>query len=220
MKTKTKPKTRDNILTPEERERMCKACENDQERLVVYGLLYTGMRGSEFLHMRKSWIDFKVGIIHVPLLQPCNICSKCKKAEYKRYKYGKDGEKTKLETPTLNKPANNWKVKTPHAQRTIPIVPELRPILEKFFSKHNSVIEMLWYRQNIWRIIKEVGKKARIRNPFPHAMRGTFATILVEKGLEDAVTLKEIMGWAKLDQSTSYIRLGGVGMKKRIESIW
>ena len=156
----------------------------------------------------------------MPLLQSCNICSKCRKAEYKRYKYDKHGERIKLDKPVLNKPANNWKVKTPHAERTIPIVPELRPILKDFFSKYNSIIELLWYRQNIWKIIKDVGKRAKIKNPFPHAMRGTFATILVEKGVNDSVLLKEIMGWVKIDMASSYIRLGGFAMKKRIDSIW
>ena len=207
MKTKTKPKTRDNLLTPEERERIFKVCETDQERLVVYGLMYTGMRGSEFLHMKKSWIDFKVGIINVPLKDICNICTKCKRSETRKGKLVRD--------------ANTWYAKTSHAERPIPIVPELRPILEKFFSKHNSVIELLWYRQNIWRIIKEVSKRARIRHPsFPHALRGTFATILVEKGLENPVTLKDIMGWVKIDMATIYIKLGGVGMKKRVDEIW
>jgi len=204
---KTKPKSRDNILTPEERERICKVCVNEQERLAVYGLLYTGMRESELLHMRKSWMDFKNGIINVPLTDTCRVCSECRKSRTRKGK--------------LVKATDTWRAKTPHAERPIPIVPELKPVLDEFFSKHNSIMELLWYRQNIWKIVKEVGRRAKIRHPiFPHCFRATFATILVEKGLENPVTLKDILGWTKIDMATIYIKLGGVGMKKRVDEIW
>lgn len=204
---KPKPFTRENVLTIEERGRLLKACENEFERLIVYGLLYTGMRESEFLHMKRSWIDFDNGVINIPYREICKLCASCKKS--------------KTRSGKLRKPPDTWQAKTKHAERPIPIVPEVKDIFTNYFKVHSSIIETVWYRQNIWRTVVDLRKRARIRHPiFPHALRGTFATILVEKGLEDAVTLKDIMGWKKLDMATEYIKLGGSAMKKRIDKIW
>ena len=204
---KPKPFTRENVLTPDERKRLLDATNNDYERLIVYGLLYTGMRESEFLHMRKSWVNFEEGVISVPLREECKICSLCKKSKTRKNK--------------LIKPADTWQAKTKHAERPIPIVPEVKDIFLNYFKGHGSIIETVWYRQNIWSTVVELGKRARIRHPvFPHALRGTFATILVEKGLEDSVTLKDVMGWKSLAMATEYIKIGGTAMKKRIDKIW
>lgn len=209
MRSKRKPKpfSRENVLSPDERNRILKACETYEERLVIFGLLYTGMRESEFLHMKKAWMDFDNNIINLPYKDTCNICSSCKKSKSRRGK--------------LIKPPNTWQSKTKHAERTVPIVPEVEKIFKDYFSAYNSIIDVLWYRQNIWKIVREVGKRALIKHPvFPHCLRATFATILVEKGLDDSVTLKDLLGWKKLDMATSYIKLGGVAMKKRIDKIW
>ena len=204
---KPKPKSRENVLSPEEREKLCKVCQTDREKFVIYGLLYTGMREGEFLHMRKSWIDFKGGIINIPHKDICKICLTCKKSKMRKGKLIKD--------------ANIWQGKTVHAQRPIPIVPEIKDMLDEFFSKYNSVIDVYWYRQNLWKIVKEVGARSKIKHSvFPHCLRATFATMLVEKGMDNPVKLKDIMGWKKLEQSTDYIRLGGASMKRALDDIW
>jgi integrase len=197
-----KSKSRDNVLTPDEREKLIKACLDEQESLVVHGLLFTGMRVSEFVHMKRSWIDWKDGVINIPHHQPCKCGQECME-------------------PRKNKARGCWQVKTKSAERPIPIVPELKPLLQSYFAQHETVMETIYSRVYAWKLLQGVGKRARLRHKvFPHALRATFATILCEKGLENAVILKDLMGWRKLDMASEYIKLTGTAMKKQVDKIW
>jgi integrase len=195
-----KPKARENVLTPEERQKLLSVIQNEDEELAVKGLLFTGMRISEFIHMRKDWIDQDKGLINVPYKMKCS-CYEClaKPGEHKGYFMGK----------------------TKHAERPIPIVPEVKDLFKNTFTKYDSVMDVLQNRVNAWKLVKNVGLRAKlVHKVFPHSLRATFATILCEKGITNPVTLKDIMGWKKLDMATEYVKLSGVGMKKEIDEIW
>ncbi len=195
-----KPKSRENRLTTTEIETMKEACRHLEERVVVYGLLYTGMRISEFIHMRRDWVDFKEGIIHIPYRQKCN-CYEC---------MAKEGEHRGF-----------FKCKTKHGERPIPILEELRPILKEYFGEYLSVQDLVENRVNAWRIVKNIARRAKIEHPvFPHCIRATFASLLVEKGLNDPITLKDVMGWKKINMAEAYIRLSGQAVKEKINQIW
>lgn len=217
-----KPKSRDNIPTTEERESLIGVCKTEEETLVVKGLLYSGMRISEFIHMNRSWIDWKGSIINIPARTPCKCSQDCIKPHYKYFKYDKETKKRiKLASPVLTKPKNTWQVKTKNAQRPIPIVPELRGLLESYFKTHNSVMDILDSRIHAWKVLKRVGIRAKIRHPvFPHAMRAYFVTKLVELGIEDPVTLCQIMGWAKPDMAMVYVRLSPHSLKRKVMNVW
>ncbi|MHA1852538.1 MAG: tyrosine-type recombinase/integrase [Candidatus Heimdallarchaeaceae archaeon] len=194
-----KPKSRENVLTPEERERLLKAIRYEDEELAIKGLLFTGMRVSEFIHFKRDWINLDEGIIHIPYKMKC----KCYECMSKRSHKG-------------------WfVVKTKHAERPIPILPEVEDLFMKYFEEYNSVMDMLYHRVNVWKLVKRVGLRAKIHHKvFPHSLRATFATMVVEKGLEDAIALKDLMGWKKIDMAIEYIRLSGTGLKRKIEEIW
>lgn len=195
-----KPKSRENVLTPEEREKLLRAIKYEDEELAVKGLLFTGMRISEFIHLRRDWIDWKEGIIHIPYKMKCD-CYECvaKKGSHKGY----------------------FVCKTKHAERPIPILPEVKELFRKYFDEYNSIMDLLYHRVNVWRLVRNIGLRAKLSHKvFPHSLRATFATIVVEKGLEDAVALKDLLGWKKLDMATTYIRLSGASVKRKIEEIW
>jgi len=61
--------SKQDVLNERERVDLIAACENGKEILVVKGLIYTGMRASEFAHMIESWIDWQKETIHVPTQQ-------------------------------------------------------------------------------------------------------------------------------------------------------
>ena len=58
--------SKEDALNKNERDDLINACETDKERLVIKGLIYTGMRASEFSHMKESWIDWQREVIHIP----------------------------------------------------------------------------------------------------------------------------------------------------------
>src|SRR3972149_6297902 len=73
---KAKPKSLPNAMLADERAILLDNIENDEERMAVIGLFYTGMRVSEFVHMNKSWINWRTKCINVPeeMKCPCLAC--------------------------------------------------------------------------------------------------------------------------------------------------
>ena len=129
-----KPRAKDNILSMHERDVLVKSARPGQEELIVRGLLYTGMRVSEFLHMHSDWINWGEGIIHVPRQIPCRCSASCREPRYKYYKRDqKTKKRIRLKTPVLDKPADTWQVKTSAGERPIPILPELNKVLREYF---------------------------------------------------------------------------------------
>ena len=200
---KPKPHAIDNILTPEEIEKCKEACKTEAEKILFYGLLYTGMRISEFIHLRKEWVEKE--FISIPETQKCG-CYECRKQIERKGK--------------IIKPSGYWKVKTEAGKRIIFILPELKEILESYLNKHNSIMEVIPNRVYAWEIIKRISKKAGVKHlVFPHSLRSTYATILASKGF-DALRLKNIMGWTKITMAEQYIRFDKSGIKKMFEDTW
>jgi len=215
-----KPKAKEYIISTDNRKKILDSIHTDEEELVVKGLLFTGMRVSEFIHMKRDWINWDEGIIHIPYRIPCRCGQTCIKPNYQYYKRDRVTKKRiKLDKPQMTKPPNTWQGKTKHAERPIPILPEVKELFRIYFEDYESIMELLDNRIKVWKLIKGVGERAGIK-AFPHCVRATFATVLVERGLEDPVALTQIMGWADIKMAMVYIRLSGVGLKKKIDKIW
>ncbi len=54
------------VLSDEEIEALKTSVETYQDQIIVYGLLYTGMRVDELCHMKPSWIDINNASITIP----------------------------------------------------------------------------------------------------------------------------------------------------------
>lgn len=196
-KRKKKPCSREFILREEEIMRLKTACRTASEQLLVYGLLYTGMRVSEFLHLRRSWVHLergKRGLIIIPLKQPCS-CFECKA-----------------------KRKGVWTPKTREGMRAIPVLDEWRFVLLAFLQKHEIVMEVVPHRQAAWRKLEAVGRRAGLK-VFPHALRATFATLLAEKGF-DAFLLSQLMGWSDIRPASEYVKLSATAIEKAFAEKW
>ena len=192
-----KPKTWSNILDDMDIDDLKKSCKGRVESIAVLGLLYTGMRVSEFLHFRKDWIDIRKGGIFIPKEQSCS-CVECK--------YRREGV---------------WKTKTEHARRFIPLIPEVEVLFREYFNEYDAILDTYKDRREIWRIVKRVGDRADIKNKkvFPHSLRGSFASILASKGF----SVQEIigaLGWLNAGMFQKYIRVPEGRMKKAFDEKW
>lgn len=182
-----KPKTRDNLLYGEEIYILKNSCETYEEKLLILGLLNSGMRISEFIHMRKEWLDWSGKLIKIPSSMPC-LCYECKKELWTRSSK-KTGEKE------LKKPKGIWMPKTKNGARSIPILPEIEPLFKEYFATKDSMMQLIPNRIKGWKIIKEVAKKSKIAKIlFPHCLRGVFVTQLLDKGF-DYMTITNVLGW-------------------------
>lgn len=203
-------KTKRNLLTDQEIEDLINACNTAIEKLVIKGLLYTGMRVSEFIHMRRDWIDWDSGFIRIPESQECTDHSECRK-ERTVVDWG-TGEKIKIR--------NTWRPKVQDASRVIPILPEVKGIFKGYFKKYRKISELIPDRVEAWRIVKTVADRAMIKKRiFPHVLRGTFASILAGKDF-DALTIQAILGWKSVKTADEYIRISPQRLMKVIKNKW
>ena len=113
-----KPKVEDNILDAKEQEKFLESARSFEGKLLAYGLLYTGMRVSEFIHMKRGWLNWGkknppkyYGAIEIPKEMRCD-CYECKD---KRNGY--------------------WRVKTKRSARTIPIPRRTLRLPQKFLRR-------------------------------------------------------------------------------------
>ena len=219
---KRKSKTKDNLLTEDELVALLNAINTFNESLLVYGLGFTGMRVSEFIHLSREWVDWDRDLIVIPERQRCGCLSNgCQKPRYDRK--GK-----------VIKQPGYWMPKTKNAIRSIPIVPELKPLLQKFFSKYSCVMELIPSRGMAYYIIRDLGVRAGIPHPvFPHAIRGTFATLLASGSRPwrknpakrhvkpfTPFEIKDTLGWSKVQTADDYIRLSAQMIKTTFEEKW
>lgn len=212
---KTKPRSKEHVLSRQQVTQLKEACTTPEEKLIVYTLIYTGMRVSEFLHLNKEWINWQTEQIMIPLSIPCP-CSECKKIhKTKRYK-NKFGN---VVEPKISKLAGLWRCKTPDSKRNIGIVPELLPLFEDYFKTHHSIMEQFNSRITIWRILKRVYKRTSIKlNVFPHSMRSTFAS-LASESIDNSVDLKNLLGWKDIGIAQYYVKMSSERVKKITDSI-
>lgn len=188
----------ENIPPREVVDKLLNMAKTIEDKILVHGLLLTGFRIGELVHMRRSWVKWDINKIQIPYEQPCT-CRHCRKARYKKNK--KTGEWK------LSKAENTWRAKTVSAQRSVPISPKLKPILIQFFSKYNSVMDVYPYRELAWHRLKKLAKEAGIKyRIFPHMLRGCVASKLAGQRV-DVYRLKDLMGWKTIDMAAEYVKL-------------
>ena len=199
-------RTRENLLSDDEIERVKGACKTRYITLLVWGLLYTGMRISEFIHMNRGWISWAEGVIRIPERMSCD-CKACKR----ELTNGK-GE--------ITRPSGIWMPKTKNASRAIPILPEIEGLLRDYFKGHERIMDYIGSRNLAYYHIKQVGKLAGLNHTlFPHALRGTYATMMAKRKL-DPFRLKDLMGWKTLEPAAWYVRFAGTDLRDEVLKIW
>lgn len=158
--------SKQDVLNQDERKLILDNCKTFKEKFVIQTLMYTGMRVSELINMKRDWVKWQDDEIVIP------------------------------------KQEGDWKPKTAKGARTIPLMPQAREVLTKYFQD-KSEVEM--NRVTAWNIVKRVVSRIKpFKKCYPHALRATFASILANRGM-DGAQLKYIMGWSKLETANNYI---------------
>ena len=201
-----KSRTKENLLSDAEAEQLKKACQGPVDLFLVSMLLYTGVRISELIHMSRNWVDWEMGLIRIPGELMCS-CKECER-EFRNRK-GK-----------VTKPSGVWIPKTPDAVRSIPIVQEVEDVLSRYFKEHDTVREVIPSRGAAYYRLRWIARRAGIGHPvFPHALRGTFATLLARKQFTSS-EMMSIMGWKTIAAADSYIKLSGAAVKQAFKKKW
>jgi len=192
----SKSKTKEHLLSNKQIARIKQHIEYEDEQLLFYGLLYTGMRISEFIHMRRDWLDFDEMLIRIPREIKC-LCQSCKKDKVH---------------------PNIWRTKTKAAARIIPILPEVHGRFLGYFSDHKKIMVRIKSRRMAYYYLHKLGERAGVKL-FPHQLRGTFATLLAEKEFTHWQILS-VLGWTDIKTAMEYITLSGARIKRAFDQKW
>ncbi len=192
---KLKPASRDHIYKENIIEKLFNAVQDSLEHVALIMMVYGGMRVSEVAHCKNTWWDG--ADIRIPKEQPCN-CYDCRNDK---------------------KHPGNWQPKSKMGARRIPFRPELRKVITAYFRRYP---EIGISRVSLWRRVKGLGKRAgvsRIENIFPHAMRATFITRLLEKEVPDWV-VREVVGHEDVSTTSGYAHLSETTVNKKLKDAW
>lgn len=58
--------SKDFALSADEREELISCCRTPEEKFIILGLTFTGMRVSEFAHLKNTWIRWQDRFIRIP----------------------------------------------------------------------------------------------------------------------------------------------------------
>ena len=57
---------REDVLSPQELNMLLRGCESPRDELIVYCLVFEGLRVSELKHLRRIWVNLQEGTLAIP----------------------------------------------------------------------------------------------------------------------------------------------------------
>lgn len=187
----TMPKMADakeiTILDIEEQKKYMEALELTRYKLLFITTLYSGLRRGEAIALK--WMN--INMVNMEI----NVCESYKRVK----KFNTDG--THKHTVDKKKP------KTKKGTRIIPIPSFLNDLLKDEYEKTNPELTDLVFKSangthlkdaNIRRAQIAVCKNANIRYVSFHSLRHTYATRLIEAGV-DVKTVSELLGHSTIE---------------------
>ncbi|MBN2455424.1 MAG: site-specific integrase [Sedimentisphaerales bacterium] len=184
---------KEDSLNQQEINMLWLVCSSIRDKFMFGCLILAGLRVSELVHLKRSWVNFDESTITVPVRQNCD-CWEC-----------------------LHKRDGLWKPKTKHGARTIRIDPQLRPILEEYLAGNDG---LGLTRQRVWQRMKDLCRVAAIlHNAYPHCLRSTCAIELAHKGISSA-SLQYLLGWSKLSSAEAYVRSDRTRALEEVDEIY
>lgn len=178
-------------FTIAEYDRMIKAFEDNPTpgRLAIVVTMFTGIRIGEACGLKFSDIDFDEGVIHIQ-----RTCVYLNRTFQRTLRPGED----------CIPPVGMQSPKSASSDRYIPMIPRLRKILQSYAkvfpgdyfiaslsaTPTNTRTMRDWYTQML--------KAANVPYLNYHCMRHTFATQMIEKGI-DVKTVSSILGHASVE---------------------
>ena len=184
--------SKDNALEDKEKQELLNAVKNlkvksetkDRYEVLIHLMMNAGLRVSESLQVRESWFnDVEDGML-------LNIPSKDR---------------------DLFNMKRDWKPKTLAGKREVIFID--KSIGEKVRSYFIHKKKIGFSRQRAGQIIRMLGITIGKPKLHPHALRSTYANMLVYQGV-NASTLCYYMGWNNLNTAINYVKTSNIAARK------
>ena len=185
--------SKDNALENEEKDHLLRTLKyldiksqtKYRYEVLIHLMMNAGLRVSEALQVREDWFkDTEEAVI-------INIPSKAR---------------------DLSNLKRDWKPKTLAGKREVVFLDKGigSKVMSFFISKPKGIG---FSRQRAYQIIKMLGSKMDKPNLHPHALRSTYANMLVYAGVTES-TLCYYMGWNNLQTAVNYVKTSNVAARR------
>lgn len=180
-----------------------------QARFIILVGGRLGLRKGEIAHMDKNWVNWRRGMIEIPIQDNCTkgkdggICGYCKQLARQRVDYNPDMDMEEAKDLA-------WVAKTEEAARDVPFTfsPRVSIVLERFFDEYDE------FPTSSTVLTRRVKRAARNANEideddiYIHCLRATAASYHAARGL-DVLPLQSLMGWAQVSTAHNYVQASG-----------
>lgn len=184
--------SKDNALEELEKQELLRVLNNLEVKaetkyryeVLVHLMMNAGLRVSEALQVRSEWFkESEAGIL-------LNIPDKAR---------------------DLSNLKRDWKPKTLAGKREVFFLDN--GVGEKVRSFFISNQGLGFSRQRAYQIMKKLGAKMNKPDLHPHALRSTYANMLVYGGVAES-TLCYYMGWGNLQTAVNYVKTSNVAARR------
>jgi len=184
--------SKENALENEEKENLLREVNNlkiqsetkSRYEVLIHLMMNAGLRVSEALQVREEWFKKSEDKILI------NIPSKAR---------------------DLFNMKRDWKPKTLAGKREVLFLDN--GIGEKVMSYFIHKKRIAFSRQRAYQIVKMLGEKINKPHLHPHALRSTYANMLVYQGVTES-TLCYYMGWNNLQTAVNYVKTSNVAARR------
>lgn len=195
-----------NALEAEELDTLLDLAEASSLRThyTVRTLARTGMRASEFAHLRRDWLDESRDppVVRIPAHEPCG-CSDCRQ---------------KADGADDSSLADYWKPKSGNGARTVPVAHDRAWEMLRDYLDDNGSVQV--GRGAVWARVNKLAGELDVDGAVsPHILRHTYGTLAIENGM-DINTLQSILGHSNIANTQVYVRLSGRQVADAAAEAW
>lgn len=183
--------------------------DDEERRLIALTMILVegrlGLRIGEFIHMRRSWVDWEKGIIEIPEYDPCG-CQYCwersKDAIENNDSYSDPPREDDIEDHLYDE---RWRPKSEAGARPVPFnwSPRVTAALAKYFDDVGYSNKSDEFYRSLLEEVAENSETISKDGITSHALRATASTWWGNMGLNPKEK-SDLFGWSRAQESTSY----------------
>lgn len=215
---KFKTKLKERVLTHDEEAILRQVLNQQKDKLMsiaIIGILSTGLRASEFVHLERNDIDFINKKLSIkPKQCDCSHCLRKLQNYWKKKQYSTKIKKSAYNSAKIRKNARIkgvWTAKSSSSYRKIDLNDEALDLFKRIFNEHNKILDLYdsidsltYHVSKINKILEKKYKNFKIITC--HSLRATKLTRIAEK-TGDIFAVQKVAGHETTEPSQHYINI-------------
>jgi len=198
--------------------RLIEVGTNPRDKAFVAVLARGGIRISEAVQLKESYIDFQRGTLTILHLKEKSKlkCPHCSGLLGKRHVFC-PGCGNKIDQAIREKVEQRRQRMIPVDHNTLRLLDEYLKWRRKF--PYRGPLVFPFSRQRGWQLVRRIGLRAGIAGLHPHSLRHLLATAWVSKGL-DVKKLQMLLGHASIATTMEYVDSSFAQLRSEYDKLW